>query len=117
MDGWPNRDLNVGAIVASAPDLSAFQKLLGVPEPTVRKVLNSWGPGKFDAELILDGKAFRPNGRPAAVQNLFNSLTFFGVANRGGDKSGPRRVGTIIARQRKQIRLTPRRIFVADCSR
>jgi hypothetical protein len=26
----------------------------------VRKVLTSWGPGKFDAELLLDGKAFNP---------------------------------------------------------
>jgi cytochrome c peroxidase len=33
----------------------------------VRTVLNSWGPGKFDAELILDGKAFRPEGKPAAT--------------------------------------------------
>jgi hypothetical protein len=29
--------------------------------------LNSWGPGKFDAELFLDGKAFRPDGSSAAV--------------------------------------------------
>jgi hypothetical protein len=69
LDGWPNRDLDVGAIVASAPDLSAFKKLLGLPEPTVRKVLKSWGPGKFDAELVLDGKAFRPDGKPAATLN------------------------------------------------
>ena len=69
LDGWPNRDLDVGAIVASAPDLSAFKKLLGVPEPTVRKVLQSWGPGKFDAQLVLDGKAFRPDGKPAATIN------------------------------------------------
>jgi hypothetical protein len=69
LDGWPNRDLDVGAIVASAPDLSAFKKLLGVPEPTVRKVLKSWGPGKFDAQLVLDGKAFRPDGKPAATLN------------------------------------------------
>jgi hypothetical protein len=41
--------------------------LLGVDVGTVRKVLNSWGPGKFDAELILDGKAFRPDGRSAAT--------------------------------------------------
>jgi hypothetical protein len=33
----------------------------------VRKVLLSWGPGKFDAELILDGKAFRPDGKSAAT--------------------------------------------------
>jgi len=30
-------------------------------------VLNSWGPGKFDAALLLDGKAFRPDGKPAAT--------------------------------------------------
>jgi hypothetical protein len=40
---------------------------LGVPEATVRKVLNSWGTGKFDAELFLDGKAFRPDGKTAAT--------------------------------------------------
>ena len=67
LDGWPNRDLNVGAIVSMAPDLSAFTTLLGVDEATVKKVLASWGPGKFDAELNLDGKAFRPDGKPAAT--------------------------------------------------
>ena len=67
LDGWPNRDLNIGAIVASAPDLSAFAKLLQVDEATVRKVLMSWGPGKYDAELSVDGKAFRPDGKPAAT--------------------------------------------------
>jgi len=60
LDGWANRDLNVGAIVALAPNLSPFANLLGVSQATVRAVLNSWGPGKFDAELILDGKAFNP---------------------------------------------------------
>ena len=67
LDGWPNRDLNVGAIVAMAPDLSAFTDLLQLPDATVRQVLNSWGPGKFDAELVLDGKAFQPDGRSAAT--------------------------------------------------
>ena len=67
LDGWPNRDLNVGAIVSLAPDLSALTNLLKVDEPTVKKVLASWGPGKFDAELNLDGKAFRPDGKPAAT--------------------------------------------------
>src|SRR5437899_2229502 len=60
LDGWPNRDLNVGAIVALAPDLSLLADLLGTDQATVRTVLNGWGPGKFDAELILDGKAFNP---------------------------------------------------------
>ena len=67
LDGWPNRDLNVGAIVALAPDLSAVADLLKTDQNTVRKVLNSWGPGRFDAELFLDGKAFRPDGKTAAT--------------------------------------------------
>ena len=67
LDGWANRDLNVGAIVALSPDLSAVAKLLQVDEDTVRKVLNSWGPGKFDAELFMDGKAFRPDQKSAAT--------------------------------------------------
>src|SRR5512143_2519766 len=60
LDGWANRDLNVGAIIALSPDLTPLQSLLGVSRETVLAVLNSWGPGKFDAELILDGKAFNP---------------------------------------------------------
>lgn len=43
LDGWSNQDLNVGAIVALAPDLSALTSLLGVDEATVKKVLASWG--------------------------------------------------------------------------
>jgi hypothetical protein len=60
LDAWANRDLNVGGIIALAPDLSFFANLLSTDQATVRKVLNSWGPGKFDAELGLDGKAFNP---------------------------------------------------------
>lgn len=67
LDGWPNRDLNVGVIISLAPDLSAVTKLLGVDKPTLLKVLKSWGPGKFDAEVFLDGKAFRPDGKSAAT--------------------------------------------------
>lgn len=66
-DGWANRDLNVGAIVALAPDLSAPAAQLGVSQDTVRAVLGSWGPGKFDAEVFLDGKAFRPDNKTAAT--------------------------------------------------
>jgi hypothetical protein len=69
LDGWPNRDLDIGSIVAAAPDLSAFMKMLDADETTVKKVLTSWGPGKFDAQLNLDGKAFRPDGKPAATLN------------------------------------------------
>jgi mono/diheme cytochrome c family protein len=67
LDGWAARDLDIGAIVALAPSLKPFAELLEVDEDTVRTVLNSWGPGKFDAELVLDGKAFRPDGKPAAT--------------------------------------------------
>jgi cytochrome c5 len=45
-DGWPNRDLNVGAIVALSPALPADQKA----------VYQSWSPGKYDPRFNLDGK-------------------------------------------------------------
>jgi len=67
LDGWANRDLNVGAIVALAPNLQPIATVLGVDVATVTTVLNSWGPGKFDAELLLDGKAFRPDNGSAAT--------------------------------------------------
>ena len=46
LDGWPNRDLNPGAIIALSPALS----------PVVKAVYNSWGPGKYDPRFNLDGK-------------------------------------------------------------
>ncbi len=46
-DGWPNRDLNVGAIIALSPALSADKKA----------VYNSWGPGKYDPRYNQDGKS------------------------------------------------------------
>jgi mono/diheme cytochrome c family protein len=46
LDGWPNRDLNPGAIIALSPALSATQKA----------VYNSWGKGKYDPRFNLDGK-------------------------------------------------------------
>ncbi|HEX7182830.1 MAG TPA: hypothetical protein VF756_13385 [Thermoanaerobaculia bacterium] len=67
LDGWPNRDLNVGAIINLVPNLQPVADLLGVDQATVRTVLQSWGPGKFDASLFLDGKAFRPDGKTAAT--------------------------------------------------
>ena len=44
LDGWPNRDLNVGAIIALSPALSAAQKA----------VYNSWGKGKYDPRYNQD---------------------------------------------------------------
>ena len=46
LDGWPNRDLNVGAIVALSPVLDAATKA----------VFQSWGPGRYDAYFNHDGK-------------------------------------------------------------
>jgi len=60
LDGWANRDLDVGKIIAAAPDLSPFTSLLGVNRSALVAVLKSWGPGKFDAELFLDGKTSNP---------------------------------------------------------
>jgi hypothetical protein len=67
LDGWANRDLDVGVIISLAPDLTEAQNLLGVDRPTLNTVLQSWGPGKFDAEVFLDGKAFRPDGKSGAT--------------------------------------------------
>jgi len=46
-DGWPNRELNVGAIIALSPAITAEQKA----------IYNSWGPGKYDPRFNLDGKS------------------------------------------------------------
>ena len=67
LDGWPNRDLDVGAIIALAPSLAPYEKALQKDDATVRKVLRSWGPGRYDAELNQDGRAFRPDGKTGAT--------------------------------------------------
>lgn len=45
LDGWPNRSLNPGAIIALSPALTAEQKA----------IYNSWGPGKYDPRFNFDG--------------------------------------------------------------
>jgi hypothetical protein len=67
LDGFAARDLNIGAIASLAPDLRPVARLLGTDVATVKRVLAAWGPGKFDAELFLDGKGFRPDGKTAAT--------------------------------------------------
>jgi hypothetical protein len=67
LDGWAARDLDVGAIIAAAPDLSPLLGLLGVDDATLRGVLRGWGPGKFDAEVLLDGKVAGPTGSSATL--------------------------------------------------
>jgi cytochrome c2 len=48
LDGWPNRDINVGAIIALSPSINDEQ----------RAVFTSWGPGKYDPYFNQDGKNF-----------------------------------------------------------
>jgi hypothetical protein len=67
LDGWANRDLDVGAIIASAPDLSALSQVTGHPAPAIRTALQNWGRGKFDAQFLLDGRLSRPDGGSAAT--------------------------------------------------
>jgi len=72
LDGWANQDLNVGAIVSLSPNLQALADVLSkggtpVDVATVRQVLASWGPGKYDAELNLDAKGLRPDGKSSAT--------------------------------------------------
>src|SRR5262249_43703152 len=67
LDGWANRDLNVGAIVSLAPNLKPFTDPLGAHTVTFKKALAGWGPGRFDAVVNQDGKAFRPDGKQAGT--------------------------------------------------
>jgi hypothetical protein len=65
LDGWSNRDLNVGAIVALSPVLDAGLKA----------ELNGWGPGKYDARHhIFDGTnlvILNTPSLPAVIPSIF----------------------------------------------
>lgn len=84
LDGWANRDLDVGSLVAAAPNLQPFVDVLkpvlgsSLTQDTVRTVLKGWGRGKFDAELILDGKVAKPGGAPGSSATLLPPA--FGLA-------------------------------------
>jgi mono/diheme cytochrome c family protein len=56
LDGWPNRDLDPGAIIALSPTLSAVQKA----------VYTSWGKGKYDPRFNIDGL-----NKPAVIPPAF----------------------------------------------
>ena len=73
VDGWANRDLNVGAIVALSPVLTADQKA----------VFNSWGPGKYDARLhAFNGTTFIPLNSPTSPTVI---PSIFGLQAPGGN--------------------------------
>jgi hypothetical protein len=71
-DGWPNLDLNVGAIVALSPALTGAQKA----------VYNSWGPGKYDARYNFDGQNDPALIPPAYGLDGVNSVTYTGDGDR-----------------------------------
>jgi len=77
LDGWPNRDLNVGAIIALSPALPA----------AVKAVYNSWGPGMYDARFnrVEGGTPLHGDGinKPTVIPPAFglqgvNKTTFTG---------------------------------------
>jgi mono/diheme cytochrome c family protein len=45
LDGWPNRDLDPGAIIAASPAISDEAK----------DIYRSWGPGRYDPRFNVDG--------------------------------------------------------------
>jgi hypothetical protein len=74
LDGWPNRDLDIGRIVASAPTLKPFADLLGVDEGAVRGVLIVGGLGGMTPSSIRTARRsdpmasrLRPSCRPRSV--------------------------------------------------
>jgi mono/diheme cytochrome c family protein len=68
LDGWPNRDLNVGAIVALSPVLP----------PSAKAVYNSWGPGMYDPRFNFDGK----NG-PQVIPPAYGLLGIHRITSTG----------------------------------
>jgi hypothetical protein len=83
LDGWANRDLNIGLIASLAPNLQPVADLLSlagskVEVATVKQVLRSWGPGKFDASLLMDGKSAPTLIPPAFGLAGLNLHTFTG---------------------------------------
>lgn len=85
LDGWANRDLDVGTIVSLAPNLQPVADLLSlrgslVDVAAVRQVLASWGPGMFDAALFLDGKTSNPNAPPGVTSSATLIPPAYGLA-------------------------------------
>lgn len=68
LDGWPNRDLNPGAIIALSPALDA----------TARQMFNAWGKGKFDPRQNIDGLSKPVVIPPAYGLAGLHSVTFTG---------------------------------------
>ena len=118
LDGWANRDLDVGKIVATSPAIPA----------AVKTQFNAWGPGKYDPRHhIFDGKQIvilNPQSLPVVIPSIFGLQgigfetftgdgpisywnAYVGVSQMGGqgDFSDPR-IGVTI-RQRPDL-VTPK---------
>lgn len=73
LDGWANRDLDIGAIVAATvtnpqPVLGFFATAgVNLTAQQLVGILTSWGPGKFDAEVFLDGQHTNGNDSDTAT--------------------------------------------------
>jgi mono/diheme cytochrome c family protein len=72
LDGWPNRQLDPGAIIALSAALTSEQKA----------VYSSWGPGKYDARYNFDGQNDPAVIPPAYGLAGVNSVTFTGDGDR-----------------------------------
>jgi mono/diheme cytochrome c family protein len=72
LDGWPNLDLDPGAIIALSPAIT----------PEQRAVYTSWGPGKYDARFNFDGQNDPAVIPPAYGLAGVNSVTFTGDGDR-----------------------------------
>lgn len=68
LDGWANRDLNPGAIIALSPAIDAATKA----------ALNSWGNGKFDPRHNVDGISNPVVIPPAHGLQGMHRITFTG---------------------------------------
>jgi Cytochrome c len=72
LDGWPNRDLDVGLVVSLSPALA------GPANDATRAVLQSWGPGKYDPRNNFDGQNGPQVIPPAYGLNGIHSITATG---------------------------------------
>ncbi|HET7584482.1 MAG TPA: c-type cytochrome [Gemmatimonadaceae bacterium] len=72
LDGWPNRDLNPGAIIALSPAITDAQKA----------VFTSWGPGKYDPRFNFDGQ----NG-PQVIPPAYGLLGLHSITSTGDGDS------------------------------
>ncbi|MBA2412048.1 MAG: c-type cytochrome [Burkholderiaceae bacterium] len=66
LDGWANSDLDIGAIIALSPALTADQKA----------VYRSWGKGKYDPRYNIDGKSTPLVTPPAYGLAKVNNATY-----------------------------------------